>query len=275
MSTVNETGGQCRVTWTIFPDRQTQASQEQSKLRENTLYAPPSRFDLNGNPGDATIMKKHCSQADSRGAQVIFSTNGLGSVERAQYSTDLRRAKEALKLKYKPGPILIDSLDVSSTRKNPGGANGLFFGTISVVASEDLLPGDHVMLDFSDPTKPAKTCNRGRTGTDTSTRRPLLYVRYTPTVPGVTLLSHVHNVLKSPELYTQLRRYTPNTANAWQNAVRFMFEDDMLTAVLAIYKLLPVLAPRQDVLELLSTDGEELDDEEVTVRIAQYLALFQ
>lgn len=182
-------------------------------------------------------------------------------------------AVEALKLEYKLGPVLAADLNIGNPRETPTGVKGLFFGTVAVVAEERLLPGDKVMVTFTDPSKSAKAYGKGRTGTARNTRRPLIYVKYTPTVSSTRLLTHIRAVLTDPKLYAQIAQSNKKSAQAWMNAVRTIFADDMLKISLAMRVLTQrrLFRPDESAGELFGTNGEELSSDEITIRMAQWL----
>lgn len=262
--------GEFRIAWTVHYDQEVLKQQKQSTVTRRSLYQAPTEYDLNGVEGDGTLMRK-TSTTTGRGPFVFTTTNGLGSTERALFPNDLEMAKEALKMKYTPGPILADGLSVSNPRLNPTGTKGIFFGTVAVVANDRVLPGDYVMLDMTNPNEHAKAYGAGRVGTSRNTRRPLIYVKYTPMKPTATLLRHIRKVINTPDLYRLLSSENPKTAKMWENAVSSIFRDEMLTVSLGIHNLLDVLQPRPEASELRDDLGDELSKEETTTRIAQML----
>jgi len=270
MAKTSNISGEFRIAWTVFYDKEELTAQQQSTITRRALYDAPTTYDLNGLEGDATMIRKTAT-VTGHGPKVIATTNGMGSTEKNLFPDDPDMAKEALKMKYKLGPILADLLSVSNPRENPTGTKGIFFGTVGIVANERLVPGDLVMVDMSDPSKPAKTYGKGRMGTSRNTRRPLIYVKYTHMIPSASMMRHIRSVLDSPQLYKQLRTTNPRTAQAWLNAVNYIFQDDMFTAALTVNSLLPVFAPREGVTELRDDNGNELPADEITVRVAQYL----
>ena len=262
--------GEFRIGWTVHADLDEIIAQKKSAIKQNGLYRAPTEYDLNGLEGDPTIIKK-TTTSTGKGPKVIATTNGLGAVEKSLFPNNSQMAKEALKMKYKPGPVLADMLSVSNPRENPTGTKGIFFGTVAIVAEERFVPGDVVMVDMSDPDNPAKTYGKGREGTSRNTRRPLIFVKYTPMIPTKALLDHIHSSLNSPTLLKQLSTVTPKTAMAWMNAVNAIFTDDMFTVALAVQNMSSIFMPRPSATELHDENGKELSAEEISIRVAQYL----
>lgn len=262
--------GEFRIAWTVQSDYDETIAQKKSAIKQNGLYRAPTEYDLNGLEGDPTIIKK-TTTSTGKGPKVIATTNGLGATEKSLFPNNPQMAKEALKMKYKPGPVLADMLSVSNPRENPTGTKGIFFGTVAIVAEERFVPGDAVMVDMSDPEKPAKSYGKGREGTSRNTRRPLIFVKYTPMIPTKALLEHVHSSLNTPVFYKQLSSTTPKTAMAYTNAVNALFSDDMFLVALATFNMSSIFMPRPSATELHDENGNELSAEEISIRVAQYL----
>lgn len=271
MAQTSDVAGQCRISWSVFEDNSTLQKQRESTAKSGALYSPPGPYDLNGYAGDATLIKKTSNQGDK--LRVIATTNGLGAAQRSLFPNDDAMAVEALKLEYRLGPILAADLNISNERETTTGVKGLFFGTVKIVADERLVPGDKVMVDFSDPSKAAKVYGNARPGTARNTRRPLIFVKYTPSVSSTRLMTHIRSVLSNPKLYSQIAQSNKKSAQAWANAVRFIFADDMLKITLALQVMrknnLITVAPGAT--ELFAEDGSSLNDDEFTVRLAQWL----
>lgn len=263
--------GQCLIRWSVFEDVTLLKKQRESNEKSGTLYPAPKQYDLNGYQGDPTIISKNATRSGK--IRVITTTHGLGAEERALFPDDPAMAVEMLKLEYKLGPILGADLNIDQPRESPTGANGVFFGTVKIVPEDRLVPGDRVMVTFSDPTVPAKTYGLGREGTSRNTRRPLIYIRYTERVPTQLLLTHIRAALTNPRNYQMIEKGGKKYARAYINALRNLFTDDMKKIIFGVRELLAlnILQPNPAARELFDEDGSALSEDEIVVRMAQWL----
>lgn len=263
--------GQMRIRWSVFESVTMLKKQRESNEKSGTLYPPPKLYDLNGYAGDPTIISKN--ETRSSKIRVITTTHGLGAEERALFPDDPAAAVELLKLDYKLGPILGADLNAEQPKESPTGASGIFFGTVKIVPEDKVVPGDRMMVTFSDPTVPAKTYGLGREGTSRNTRRPLIYVRYTERVPTRMMLTHIRAALTNPRNYQMIEKGGRKYARAYINALRNVFTDDMKKIVLGVGELLEkdILQVNPKARELFNENGTSLSNDEIQVRMLQWL----
>jgi len=271
MPQVSDVAGQGVISWSAFEDASIIKKQRESTVKSGSLYSPPGMYDLNGYAGDPTLVNKKTNNVDR--LHIFATTNGLGAKQRALFPDNDAMAVEALKLEFNPGPILGADLNISNPRATPTGVKGIFFGAVKIILNDRMQPGDRVMISMTDPSKPAKLVAKGREGTSRNTRRPLIYVKYTPTVSSKRFMTHIKSILTDPKKYSQIVLSNKKSAQAWTNLMRFVFTDDIMKLALGLRVLMRrgLIQANPMATELLADNGAQLNPDELALRVAQWM----